>query len=794
MHAQLGFCQGNSGDPIFTETFGTGLQDSSLPAGTTTYNYANNQNPDDGFYTVSSTSNYFDWFNINDHTPNDTNGRMLIVNSSFAAGEFYKTTIDGLCENTTYEFSSWLINITPPNGFCGTGAIPINVSFEIWDNTDTTLLASGTTGNIFGTTATDWNQYALVFQSTVGQTSVILKMINNAPGGCGNDLAIDDIVFKSCGDSIDINDGSSNNSVTLCSTQAPFSDTITAMPDNVVFNNHFYQWQTSADGITWVDITGETNASISVTGITETTYYKAKVAEYAANLNNSDCITFSDVYEIIVNQAPAAPIIECWETATFNELSCSWTVTGTQLNEPTDLECWESTFFNNTTCAWEVNGTQPVQPTLECWETTIFNDTTCSWDISGTQPAQPNIECWESATFNTVTCTWDVSGAQPAQPIIECWETTIFNDTSCLWEVSGTQPVQPNIECWESATFNVATCTWDVLGTQPAQPIIECWETTIFNDTSCLWEVSGTQPAQPNIECWESATFDIATCTWDISGTQPTAPTLECWELANFNDATCAWEVTGAQPVQPTLECWETTIFNANTCSWDVTGTQQIDFIDEFISFCEGNDITIQADSNLVNPTFRWNSGEVTEFKTVNVAGIYVVVITDGCFTVEKTFYVEQTPNPIIENIVSDGSTIIINLSNFGDFEYSLDGISFQFNPVFHSVDNGSYTIYVKSSDCDPIVAVEYFHFFIQKFITPNGDGDNDFFALNVSQYFTTSEVYIFNRYGELLYSAINRNVYWDGTFNNKDLPTSDYWYRIILDGKEFVGHFSLKR
>ena len=31
--AQLGFCQGNSGDPIFLETFGTGLQDSPLPAG-----------------------------------------------------------------------------------------------------------------------------------------------------------------------------------------------------------------------------------------------------------------------------------------------------------------------------------------------------------------------------------------------------------------------------------------------------------------------------------------------------------------------------------------------------------------------------------------------------------------------------------------------------------------------------------------------------------------------------------------------------------------------------------------
>ena len=308
MHAQLAFCQGNSGDPIFTETFDTGLQDSSLPAGTTTYIYANGQPPDDGLYTVSSNTNYFDWFDADDHTQGDTNGRMLIVNSSFSAGEFYRTTITGLCEITTYEFSSWLMNLAPANGFCGAGAIPINVRFEIWDDTDTNLLASGTTGNIFGTITPTWDQYALVFQTIVGQTSVILKMINNSSGGCGNDIAIDDIVFKTCGDLIAVEDSSNNNSVTICSSQTPFSETITAIPDNTVFNNHFYQWQESTDGNSWININGETNASISVSGIMTTTYYRAKVAEFATNLSNSDCLTFSDVYEIIVNSDPAVPV------------------------------------------------------------------------------------------------------------------------------------------------------------------------------------------------------------------------------------------------------------------------------------------------------------------------------------------------------------------------------------------------------------------------------------------------------------------------------------------------------
>ena len=939
MHAQLGFCQGNSGDPIFTETFGVGTQNTSLPAGTTTYTYANNQDPNDGFYTVSSTSNYFDWFSVNDHTPSDTNGRMLIVNSNFAAGEFYKTTINGLCENTTYEFSSWLINLTPPNGFCGAGAIPVNVSFEIWDNTDTTLLASGTTGNIFGTTASDWNQYALVFQSTVGQTSIILKMINNAPGGCGNDLAIDDIVFKSCGDSIDINDGTSNSSITLCSTQTPYSETITAMPDNAVFNNHFYQWQTSTDNVTWTDLSGETNASIGISGIISTTYFRAKVAEYAANLNNADCITFSDVYEIIVNQAPPAPTTACWETATFNDSSCSWSVTGTQPVEPTGLECWELTVFNNITCSWDISGTQPTapsnlecwetatfdsatcawvisgnqptQPTVECWETALFNDVTCTWEVSGTQPLMPtglacwetatfddsscswtitgtqpmeptslecwqttsfntttclweingtqptapsNLECWQTATFNDTDCDWEVTGSQPIEPInLECWETATFNDSSCSWSVTGTQPVEPtglecweltvfnnitcswdisgtqptapsNLECWETATFDSATCAWVISGNQPTQPAVECWEIAIFNNLTCTWEVSGTQPQMPtglacwetatfddsscswlvtgtqpveptDLECWQTALFNTATCSWDINGTQPTVPSnLECWQTATFNDTDCDWEVTGSQPIEPiNLECWETTFFNEDLCQWEVLGTQPIEYREEFLFLCEDQFLDLEATTTINNPNYNWVSGEMTASLTIDTAGDYEVEITGDCLTEIITFNVELIESPEIESIETNGSSIVINVFNEDDHQYSLDGLNYQYSNLFVNKQSGLYTIYVKSISCGTVIEQDYFHFYIQKFITPNGDGKNDFFLLNVSQYFTNSELYIYDRYGKILFSAINRDASWDATFNGKKLPTSDYWYHIILDGMEYRGHFTVK-
>ncbi len=650
-YAQLGFCSGNSGDPIFTENFGTGTTNTPLPAGTTTYAYSNGA-PNDGFYTVSSNTAYFDWFDIPDHTLNDTNGKMLIVNSDFTAGEFYRTTINGLCENTTYEFSSWVLNLSPLGGFCGNAVIPINVGFEIWDNTDTNLLASGNTGNITSTATPEWNRYALVFQTLPAQNSVILKMINNGVGGCGNDIAIDDIVFKSCGDTIIVEDTSNSDSVTICSSQTPYTTSFTAIPDNSVFTNHFYQWQQSTDGNIWTDVPFATNQTLNVVGVATTTFYRAKVAEFAANLNNLDCITFSDIYAVNVTQAPSFPTLECWETATFNDATCSWDITGFQPSPPTGLECWETATFNNTSCLWEVTGTQPAAPTgLECWETATFNNTSCLWDISGTQPAQPNIECWETATFNNTTCSWDITGTQPAAPTgLECWETATFNDTTCLWDVTGTQPTQPNLECWETATFNNATCTWDVSGTQPAEPAM--------------------------VNCWDDFQFNNDTCTWNNVGDE--------------NDST-----------------------------------------------------------------------------------------------------------PIIEIVNSDGADLVITISNAeaGDFEYSIDGTFYQTSNVFSPLEGGQYTVYARNQNgCGAVVTFEHLHFFIPSFFTPNGDNRNETFDLKGIEFYATNEVYIFDRYGKLLKSSKNLPFRWNGIFNGEKLPSSDYWYIIIIEGQRFAGHFTLKR
>lgn len=305
-YSQLGFCIGSKGDAVFSESFGNGTSyGPALPAGVTNYTYITG-NPNDGFYTLFYRTNLYNtWHYSLDHTPdatNGTNGKALIVNANAStSGDFYKRTVTGLCINTTFEFSAWLMNVyNPGSGFCGVNEIPINVRFEIWNATETVLLGSGNTGSIMGTFSPIWQQFALVF-TTTNDTSVVLKMKNNGMGGCGNDLAIDDIEFKSCGDLTTISSPSSaGNSFTSCNN--PVSIQLQATTSGVSTN--YYQWQSSTNGIIWTDVSGA-NASIYTTpNLTTQTFYRTKVAQDAANLSNNFCSTLSNIFTISFLAAP----------------------------------------------------------------------------------------------------------------------------------------------------------------------------------------------------------------------------------------------------------------------------------------------------------------------------------------------------------------------------------------------------------------------------------------------------------------------------------------------------------
>lgn len=116
---------------------------------------------------------------------------------------------------------------------------------------------------------------------------------------------------------------------------------------------------------------------------------------------------------------------------------------------------------------------------------------------------------------------------------------------------------------------------------------------------------------------------------------------------------------------------------------------------------------------------------------------------------------------------------------------------------VANCTSQGSFNVTIDPSMCiAPLPETALVKF--PKFFTPNGDGINDFWQFIPAQDVTDPgilSIEIFNRLGHLLKQIHPASPGWDGTYNRRPLPASDYWYRALgTNNRVFQGHFTLKR
>ncbi|NNE77238.1 MAG: T9SS type B sorting domain-containing protein, partial [Pricia sp.] len=221
---------------------------------------------------------------------------------------------------------------------------------------------------------------------------------------------------------------------------------------------------------------------------------------------------------------------------------------------------------------------------------------------------------------------------------------------------------------------------------------------------------------------------------------------------------------------------------------------------------CEGeaiSDITLTSgltSGDAGDYTYQWSNGLTTSTIDVNLPGTYTVIVTNssGC-QVERTVEVTRENSPEIGNIDSSNDTVTVHTLENGDYEYAISNIEgpYQNSNVFNNVLSGIQTVYVRNKNGCGITSAEVSVVAYPKFFTPNGDAVNDYWQLDglSSEFEPESPIYIFDRFGQLLAQIDPVSSGWDGTFNGKELASSDYWFRVRLSGgKMLKGHFSLKR
>ncbi|MDB4293372.1 BspA family leucine-rich repeat surface protein [Maribacter sp.] len=109
--------------------------------------------------------------------------------------------------------------------------------------------------------------------------------------------------------------------------------------------------------------------------------------------------------------------------------------------------------------------------------------------------------------------------------------------------------------------------------------------------------------------------------------------------------------------------------------------------------------------------------------------------------------------------------------------------------------DEGSFEVNIDPSLCEE-APEDSCQVVFPKFFSPNSDGNNDVFQVMENPCGTQGVLTIYDRYGKLLARHDISGGGWDGNFQGKLLPESDYWYQFVTteNGEVSTGHFSLKR
>jgi gliding motility-associated-like protein len=79
---------------------------------------------------------------------------------------------------------------------------------------------------------------------------------------------------------------------------------------------------------------------------------------------------------------------------------------------------------------------------------------------------------------------------------------------------------------------------------------------------------------------------------------------------------------------------------------------------------------------------------------------------------------------------------------------------------------------------------------------SPNEDGVNDFFKITGLQNYPNHKLYVYNRWGNLIFEAVNYQSDWDGIWNGRKVPDGTYFYLLDLgDGsKPRSGYIQIMR
>jgi gliding motility-associated-like protein len=196
------------------------------------------------------------------------------------------------------------------------------------------------------------------------------------------------------------------------------------------------------------------------------------------------------------------------------------------------------------------------------------------------------------------------------------------------------------------------------------------------------------------------------------------------------------------------------------------------------------------------DPSGYTSSGDLMTINNIqaNQAGEYYLIITDtlGCYA-DTTFEIILLPEPLTtfagqDTIITEEPVELDAGDNYVSYVWST-GETDQYITADH---NDWYSVVIQSAiGCygedsvyvfflAPITEPIQPELYLPNAFTPNGDGLNDEFkVINPPDNLSSFQMYIYNRWGQLVFKSNNVSMGWDGKFKGEPCPHGSYVFSI---------------
>ena len=427
------------------------------------------------------------------------------------------------------------------------------------------------------------------------------------------------------------------------------------------------------------------------------------------------------------------------------------------------------------------------------------NTITITYSVGG---ACPDAVDHDITVDNAVTATWTQPSAICESETPIDLDALVTGSSGGTWSgtgVSGSTFDPIGLSGMISVTYSVGggSCadmlTQDIeVLTAPATPVFEANDSTVCAGATVTLTGSGSGTVDYNVYSDASGTTLLGTAPLDVNPTTSTTYYLEAEATNGCGNIGGLQSLTITVSALPTLavsddqniclgETVTLTATGSGTLLWSTSETSTT--IDVAPTSTTTYDVTL-TDGNGCSATDNITVS-VQSSSTVDAIDDIATTETDVLVNIDPS--VNDTGDPLSINIITNPSNGIASVQSDGTIDYlplngymGSDSIEYTICDVFCSAICDTAMIRISVSMDEGLSIPGGF--------SPNGDGTNEIFIIEGLDAYPENSLTIFNRWGDIIFTASPYNNDWSGqaegarTITGTEVVTGTYFYILKLD------------